>query len=126
VLLKLVLDLAVDLVKPYKINDQTVNQAFELKHGNSVRTFPMDKVSNSPFTQVCVELIIELTILNVQQREFGRLVNDYETDQTKLLTKRQVEKKGAQLSRLINQPMTEVCAILEAIIHALKNLPTLE
>jgi len=60
-LLKPVVDLAADLVKPYKINDQTVNQAFELKHGNSVRTFPMDKVSNSPFTQVRFQLIIELT-----------------------------------------------------------------
>lgn len=45
-------DLAVDLVKPYKINETTVNQAFELKHGKSIRVFNMDKVSNGPFVDV--------------------------------------------------------------------------
>ena len=45
-------DLAVDLVKPYKINDRMVDQAFELKHGKSVKVFAMDKVSNGPFTDV--------------------------------------------------------------------------
>jgi RNA polymerase-associated protein RTF1 len=39
-------------VKPYKINDKMINQAFELKHGKSMRTFNMDKVSNGPFTDV--------------------------------------------------------------------------
>jgi RNA polymerase-associated protein RTF1 len=45
-------DLGADLVKPYKINDKTVNQALELRHGKSVRLFNMDKVSNSPFHTV--------------------------------------------------------------------------
>jgi len=54
----LFLDLAPDFVKPYKINDQTINQAFELKHGKSVRTFNMDKVSNGPFIEVCSSSIL--------------------------------------------------------------------
>lgn len=47
-------DLGADLVKPYKINDKTVNQALELRHGKSIRLFNMDKVSNGPFLPVCL------------------------------------------------------------------------
>ena len=39
-------------VKNYQINDLVVNHVFELKHGKAVRAWPMDKVSDSPFTQV--------------------------------------------------------------------------
>ena len=39
-------------VKPYKVNDQTVNQEVELKHGDSTRRFAMDKISNGPFEDV--------------------------------------------------------------------------
>lgn len=46
-------DLAPDLVKPYKVNEKTMmNQAFELKHGKSLKVFNMDKVSNGPFLEV--------------------------------------------------------------------------
>jgi hypothetical protein len=45
-------DLSAELVKPYKINTADVDQEFDLRHGSSVRHFPMDKVSNSPWTQV--------------------------------------------------------------------------
>ncbi|THH18000.1 hypothetical protein EW146_g2928 [Bondarzewia mesenterica] len=84
-------NLAADLVKPYKMNDRTVNQAFELKHGSSAKAFPMDKVSNSSFTQ----------------REFDRLVKVSEHERVKLPGKRQIEKKSAQLAKLASQPMTE-------------------
>lgn len=40
-------------VKPYKVNDQLVNQEIELKHGESTRRFAMDKISNGPFEEVC-------------------------------------------------------------------------
>ena len=46
------LDLGANLTKPYKINDTTVNQTLELKHGKSLKAFNMDKVSNAPFTEV--------------------------------------------------------------------------
>jgi hypothetical protein len=50
--LEFVQDLAPEFVKPYKVNDKTVNQAFDLKHGKSIRSFLMDKVSNSTFHPV--------------------------------------------------------------------------
>ncbi|KAI0827453.1 plus-3-domain-containing protein [Trametes gibbosa] len=86
-----VVDIAANLVKPYKVNDQTVNQELELKHGESTRRFAMDKVSNAPF----------------EQKEFERLVKVCEVEKVKLPTKRQLEKKVAQLEKLANQPMTE-------------------
>lgn len=39
-------------MKPYKINDVAIDQEFDLKHGKSVKTWAMDKVSNSLFTDV--------------------------------------------------------------------------
>lgn len=45
-------DLSIDSIKPYKINEQIANQTVDLKHGQSLRAFPMDKVSNAMFTQV--------------------------------------------------------------------------
>ncbi|KAI0787006.1 plus-3-domain-containing protein [Abortiporus biennis] len=86
-----VVNLGVDLVKPYKLNDQTVNQQFELKHGMSSKVWNMDKVSNSPFTV----------------REYDRLIRVCEHEKVKLPTKRQLERKSAQLTKLANQPMTE-------------------
>ncbi|KAA1472016.1 plus-3-domain-containing protein [Dentipellis sp. KUC8613] len=91
-------NLAVNLVKPYKINDQYSDQEFELKHGKSVKSFPMDKVSNSPYSQ----------------REYDRLVRVYEAEHIKLPSKRQLVKKAEQLTRLANQPLTDkdITAIL--------------
>lgn len=52
-IIRLYQDLAPDFVKPYKVDDKTVDQALELRHGKSVRVFPMDKVSNGAITPVC-------------------------------------------------------------------------
>jgi Plus-3 domain len=49
-------DLGVDIVKPYMIDDKTVNQTIDLKHGKSIRSFWMDKVSNSQFLPVGAQL----------------------------------------------------------------------
>jgi RNA polymerase-associated protein RTF1 len=54
-------DLSKEQVKPYKVNDKLVNQVFELKHGKSIRTFMMEKVSNAGFQQVCVVFRIGVT-----------------------------------------------------------------
>ena len=56
VLLKISQGLVEDSVKPYKLDVQPMNQAFELKHGVSVKTWAMDKVSNSSFQQVRLPL----------------------------------------------------------------------
>lgn len=84
-------DLGANLVKPYKINERTVNQVLELRHGNAVKTWAMDKVSNATFSE----------------REYDRLVRVYESEKIKLPTKRQLEKKAEQLHKLATQPMTE-------------------
>ncbi|ETW77432.1 hypothetical protein HETIRDRAFT_37203 [Heterobasidion irregulare TC 32-1] len=83
--------LSIDSIKPYKINEQIANQTVDLKHGQSLRAFPMDKVSNAMFTQ----------------REFDRLMMVYEHDRLKMPGKRQIEKKNAQLIKLVSQPLTE-------------------
>ncbi|KAG2359874.1 hypothetical protein BDR07DRAFT_1462286 [Suillus spraguei] len=102
-------NLGVNLTKPYKINDVTVNQTLELKHGKSLKAFHMDKVSNSPFTQ----------------REFERLGKVCLADDVKLPSKRALEKKAAQMSKLITQPVTEsdITAML-ARKSQLSNLPS--
>ncbi|KDR77150.1 hypothetical protein GALMADRAFT_246379 [Galerina marginata CBS 339.88] len=84
-------DLAQDFVKPYKINEKTINQAFELKHGKSVKIFNMDKVSNAPFLE----------------KEYDRLVKVCAGEDVKMPTKQALEKKVAQMGKLVSQPMTE-------------------
>ncbi|KAH9972582.1 hypothetical protein BGW80DRAFT_1313604 [Lactifluus volemus] len=83
-----------------KINDNVLcNLALELKYGASVDVFPMDKVSNVDFSE----------------GEFGRFKITWEAARLKLPTKRELGKKGVQLTKLINQPMTEsdVAAMLK-------------
>ncbi|KAG6915157.1 hypothetical protein DXG01_012974 [Tephrocybe rancida] len=84
-------NLGVDNVKTYRLNDKQADQALELKHGKSVKPFPMDKVSNSPF----------------QQKEFERLVRVCNNEDVKLPTKRILEKKVADMRKLVEQPITE-------------------
>ncbi|KAK2460870.1 hypothetical protein APHAL10511_007340 [Amanita phalloides] len=84
-------NLAVDLVKPYNVNNKTVDQAFELKHGKSVRVFTMDKVSNGPFVD----------------KEFERFKTTLMAEKVQLPTKKQLERKVAQMEKLITQPITE-------------------
>jgi hypothetical protein len=44
--------LSTETLKPYKINDKSSNQGINLRHGRSVKLFPMDRVSNTPFQMV--------------------------------------------------------------------------
>ncbi|OBZ76496.1 hypothetical protein A0H81_03166 [Grifola frondosa] len=100
-------DITANPAKPYKLNDQTVNQEIELKHGESMRKFAMDKVSNAPF------------------QSFERLAKVLESEKLKLPTKRQLEKKSAQLIKLANQPVTEsdIAAMLarKSMLHSNKH-----
>jgi len=86
-----IIGLAPEPVKPYKVNDVAVNRMVELKHGNSVRMFPMDKISDSPFTQ----------------KEFERLVAVFEDEKVIPPNRRAVEKKCEQLQKLPERPLTE-------------------
>ena len=51
-------DLAADLVKPYKINETTVNQALELNHGESIRVFNIE-LAISITQRVCLKSFTE-------------------------------------------------------------------
>ncbi|KAI0294711.1 hypothetical protein B0F90DRAFT_1820998 [Multifurca ochricompacta] len=85
--------------KHYKINDNiTCNVALELKYGTSSELFPMDKVSNVDFNE----------------GELSRFKITWEAARLKLPTKRELEKKSAQMMKLITQPMTEsdIAAVL--------------
>ncbi|KAG6827815.1 hypothetical protein H0H92_010393 [Tricholoma furcatifolium] len=84
-------DLGADTVKPYRINDRQIDQTIELKHGKSLKPFPMDKVSNGGFTP----------------KEFERLVKTCNSENVKLPTKGALEKKVADMNRLVNQPITD-------------------
>lgn len=39
-------------MKPYKVDGKLVNHALDLRHGKSVRSFGIDRVSNAPFHSV--------------------------------------------------------------------------
>ncbi|EIW79650.1 plus-3-domain-containing protein [Coniophora puteana RWD-64-598 SS2] len=83
--------LAMNLTKPYKINDTLIDRAIELKHGKSVRAFNMDKVSNSDFPE----------------KEWDRLKYACLTDHVAMPTRRAIEKKKEQMARLVSQRMTD-------------------
>lgn len=103
-------DLSKETVKPYKVNDKLVNQGFDLKHGTSIRSFNMDKVSNGPFIE----------------KEFDRLVKVYAAEDAKLPTKLHLEQKVAQLQKLVSQPVTEsdISAMLQRRNQVQNNKPT--
>ncbi|KDQ19023.1 hypothetical protein BOTBODRAFT_28502 [Botryobasidium botryosum FD-172 SS1] len=106
-----VLNIGPDLVRPYKVNDQTVNQTLDLRHGTAQKCWQMDKVSNSPFTE----------------REFARLVHACSEAKHKLPSKSKVEKKHAQITKLANQPLTEsdISAIITRKNQLQQNKPNL-
>lgn len=109
-LVKLWKDLSKETVKPYKVNDKLVNQGFDLKHGTSIRSFNMDKVSNGPFIEARFFLYMVRAACDLLlQKEFDRLVKVYAAEDAKLPTKLHLEQKVAQLQKLVSQPVTEVC-----------------
>ncbi|TFK71115.1 plus-3-domain-containing protein [Pluteus cervinus] len=86
-----VASLITENIKPYKLNDKSINQAFDLKHGKSTRSFLMDKVSNSAFNP----------------KEFDRLVKVCQAEDVKMPSKQTLEKKAAQMQKFVSQPLTE-------------------
>ncbi len=68
----------------------------------------MDKVSNGPFLEVSCIYFLYGARLNIIQKEFDRLVKVCSSEDVKLPTKQALEKKVAQMQKLVSQPMTEV------------------
>ncbi|KAF8608542.1 plus-3-domain-containing protein [Ceratobasidium sp. AG-I] len=86
-----IVDLGADLVKPYSFETQVTDQLLELRHGKDIKHFPMDKVSNGPFTD----------------REIERLMRVCQSEGIKLPTKSRLEKKGQRLQQLTTQRFTD-------------------
>jgi len=106
-----IMNIGPDLVRPYKINDQIVNQTLDLRHGSATKCWQMDKVSNSPFTE----------------REFTRLMHACSEAKQKLPSKSKVDKKHAQINKFANQPLTEsdISAIITRKNQLQQNKPNL-
>jgi len=81
----------VDTTKVYKVDEQSFNQNFVLKHGSSSKEWPMDRASNSPFEAV----------------EFEWLTKSVERDKVKLPTKKELNKKMEEMTRLSTAIITE-------------------
>ncbi|CAE6452650.1 unnamed protein product [Rhizoctonia solani] len=86
-----VVDLGADLVKPYVFEGQITDQVLELRHGKDTKLFPMDKVSNAPFSD----------------REVDRLIKICQAGGIKLPSKSRLEKKGQRLQQLTSQRFTD-------------------
>lgn len=79
----------------------------------------MDKISNQPFTEVSIPVKAALTLTRQRtpQREFTRLKTVLEHEKFKLPTKRQLEKKIAQIEKYNNYTFTEVCNDVSCVCH---------
>jgi len=77
--------------KPYKVNDITVDRLLELRHGKASKEFPLDKVSDSPFSQ----------------KEYDRIIRVLEDEKIDMPSRRAMDKKIEQLRELPNKPLTE-------------------
>ncbi|KDQ32693.1 hypothetical protein PLEOSDRAFT_1060439 [Pleurotus ostreatus PC15] len=86
-----ILGLVSEGVKTYKVDDIPVHVSFELKYGKAIKIWPMDRVSNAPFSD----------------KEFEHLERTWQGDKEKLPSKFDAEKKAASINQMISQPITE-------------------
>ncbi|CUA66789.1 RNA polymerase-associated protein C651,09c [Rhizoctonia solani] len=86
-----IVELGADPVKAYTVEGQITDQMLELRHGKDTKLFPMDKVSNAPFTD----------------REVDRLIKVCQAGGIKLPTKSRLEKKAHRLQQLTSQRFTD-------------------
>jgi RNA polymerase-associated protein RTF1 len=99
----------VDTPKVYKVDEQNFNQNFVLKHGSSSKEWPMDRASNSRFEVVGPQppglwMVVHLWV----QAEFEWLTKSAERDKVKLPTKKELNKKMEEMTKLSTAPVTEV------------------
>jgi len=99
----------VDASKVYKVDEQSFNQNFVLKHGSSSKEWPMDRASNSPFEAVRSQLpALWIAIHLWVQSEFEWLTKSAERDKVKLPTKKELNKKMEEMTKLSTAIITEV------------------
>jgi len=99
----------VDTAKVYKVDEQNFNQNFVLRHGNSSKEWPMDRTSNSSFEAVRPSLSGTCTDIYLWvQGEFEWLTKSAERDKVKLPTKKELNKKADDMTKLSTAIITEV------------------
>ncbi|KAI0701840.1 hypothetical protein BC835DRAFT_1322511 [Cytidiella melzeri] len=79
------------IVKEYKVNDRVADQEFLLRYANQEKAWPMDRVSNTAFTE----------------KEFQKLKSALEVADMTLPTRRELEHKANQIDTNMNLPLTE-------------------
>ncbi|KAJ7777992.1 hypothetical protein DFH07DRAFT_766210 [Mycena maculata] len=79
-------------LEPYSFAGRMTRQAFELKHGNLEKAWPMDGTSNTRWTEY----------------EFKRLVETHAAQGVPMFTRKDVDKRLAEMQELIARPVTEV------------------
>ena len=123
-------EVASKLVNIYKVNGQPANQELILRHGNSEKNFPMDRISNTPITEVRPVSFVPLIVCSlVHQKEFTRILRVYDSDKLKFPSKRHCEKKATQIEQLCSQSLTEVTRSLALCclrLHRTLRRPTLQ
>ncbi|KAJ6481888.1 hypothetical protein C8R45DRAFT_1003367 [Mycena sanguinolenta] len=78
--------------KPYKLaENKMVKEVFVLKHGKAERQWPMDRVSNSPWTQ----------------DEFKRMMDTCATEKVQLPSRKEVDDRFNEMQDLITKPITD-------------------
>ncbi|KAJ6449901.1 hypothetical protein C8R45DRAFT_1044297 [Mycena sanguinolenta] len=78
--------------KPYKLaENKMVNEVFVLKHGKVEWQWPMDCVSNSPWTQ----------------DEFKRMMDTCATEKVQLPSRKEVDNRFNEMQDLITKPVTD-------------------
>lgn len=106
----------VDTPKVYKVDEQSFNQNFVLKHGSSLKEWPMDRTSNGPFEPVRSQPSGLSTGVDLWvQVEFDRLTKSAEHDKVKLPTKKELNKKSEEMTKLSTAIITEVHVLRVAV-----------
>ncbi|KAF8185068.1 hypothetical protein K438DRAFT_2020285 [Mycena galopus ATCC 62051] len=78
--------------KPYKlVEGKTVREFFLLKHGKAEKAWPMDRTSNSPWTQ----------------EEFKRMIDTCATEKVLLPTPKEVNERYGEMQDLIAKVVTD-------------------
>jgi RNA polymerase-associated protein RTF1 len=88
----------------YKINDLTTNKAALLKYGKSEKTFRMDVISNSPFTQT----------------EFDRWMETLKEEHQPIMPRRTAEDRVAHWRELESTPLSD--EVVSAMVAAKREL----
>lgn len=101
-----------ELVQPYKFDDARSDRQLDLKHAGLQRAWNMDRVSNAPFPEVRLAVIVDQYSSHnsprVDQDEFGSLCRHLKNKQMRLPRKKDLERKQQAILKFTQQSFTDV------------------